>query len=127
MGVTADTVRGLPLLWRELDGIGIGANLIKTVAPSLPPNGHAPAVEEIYLLESVDVRLAGDGGVTRVGNPIGTKEYMVERAVGEARNAGVDFLWCCLASENLPGKQAVARVATQPLVREPATSSASWT
>lgn len=127
MGVTADKVIEIPLLLRELDGIGIGANLIKTVALPLPPNGHVPAVEDIYFLESVDVRLAEDGGVTRVGNPIGTKEYMVERAAGEARNAGVNFLACCLASENLPGKQAVTCVANQPLVREPATSRASWT
>ena len=70
MGVTANTVRTFPFLQRELSDIGIVVNSAKTVA--LPPKGHAPTAEEISLLESVDVRIAGECGVTVVGVPTGT-------------------------------------------------------
>ena len=54
-------------------------NPAKTVA--LPPAGHAPTANEILLLESVDVRILGEGGVTVVGVPIGTDDYVLARAI----------------------------------------------
>ena len=60
MGVTANTIRAITFLRRELDDIGIVVNPTKTVV--LPPKGHAPTVEEISLLESVDIHIAEEGG-----------------------------------------------------------------
>ena len=48
--------------------------MVKTVA--LPSKGYAPTAEEISLLESVHVRIEGEGGATVVGVPIGTDEYV---------------------------------------------------
>ena len=74
--VTANTVRPFPFLRREVEDIGIAVNPANTVA--LPPKGHAPTAEEIPLLESVDVRIAGEEGVTAVDVPIGTDEYVLD-------------------------------------------------
>ena len=60
MGITADTVRALTILRRELEDIGIVVNPAKTI--KLPPEGYAPKAEEVSLLESVDVHIAGEGG-----------------------------------------------------------------
>ncbi|CAN0339095.1 unnamed protein product, partial [Laminaria digitata] len=108
MGIEANTVRAFAFLRRELDDIGIVINPAKTVA--LPPKGHAPTAEEISLLESVGVRIAGEGGVTVVGVPIGTDEYVLERAmeVRVLRDDGTDRLVRCLA--NMPDKQAAALI-----------------
>ena len=70
-GITANTIRAFAFLRRELDDIGIVVNAAKTVA--LPPKGHAPTMEEISLLESGEVRIADEGGVTVVGVPLGTE------------------------------------------------------
>ena len=77
--VTANTVGASAFLRRELVAIGIVLKIAKTVA--LPPKGHAPTVEEISLLASVDVRIVDEGGVTVVGVPIGTDECVLERAL----------------------------------------------
>ena len=77
-GITVNTIRAFASLRRELEDVGIVANTSKTVA--LPPKGHAPMTEEISLLQSVDVRVAYEGGVTVVGVPIGNDEYVLERA-----------------------------------------------
>ena len=79
MGVTADAVRTFAFLQRKLDDIGLVVNLAKTAA--LPPEGPSPTTEHISLLESVAVRIADEGGVTAVGVPIGTDEYMQQRAM----------------------------------------------
>ena len=74
MRITADTVRAVAFLRRELEDIGVVVNPTKTIA--LPPKGYAPTAEEISLLESVHVRIEGEGGATVVGVPIGTDEYV---------------------------------------------------
>ena len=48
---------------------------------ALPPKGNAPIAEEISLLEIVYVRIADEGRMTVVGVPIGTEEYVLERAM----------------------------------------------
>ena len=72
MKITVDTVRAFAFLRRELEDIGIVVNPANTIA--LPPKGYAPTAEEVSLLESVDVRIVGEGGATVVGVPIGTDE-----------------------------------------------------
>ena len=52
------------LLRRELEDIGIMVNTSKTVA--LPPKSDSPTADEISRLESVDVCVADEGGVTVV-------------------------------------------------------------
>ena len=79
MGVTDKTVIAFTVLRRELDDIGSVVNPTKNMP--LPPKGHAPTAKEISLLESVDVRIAHEGGVTVVGVPIGTDKYVLERAL----------------------------------------------
>ena len=59
MGVTVTTVEAFAFLRRELDDIGIIVNPANTVPP--PPKRHAPTAEEISLLGSVAVRVAGEG------------------------------------------------------------------
>lgn len=49
-GVTANTIRAMTFLRRELDGIGIVASPAKAVVVMLPPKGRAPMAEEIMLL-----------------------------------------------------------------------------
>ena len=70
-GITVNTVKAFAFLRRELDDVGVVVNAAKTVAQ--PPKGHAPTAEEIWLLESVEVRIADEGGVMAVGAPIGTE------------------------------------------------------
>ena len=90
MRVTANTVRAFAFLRGELEDIGIVANTANTVAP--PPKGHAATAEEISLLESVDVRIVGEGEMTVVGVPIGTDEYVLERTLEVVRDGGADRL-----------------------------------
>ena len=110
MGVTANMVRDVAFLRRELEVIGIVLNISKTVA--FPPNEHAPTAEKISLAESVDVRIV-NGEVTVVGVPIGTDEHVLERELEIARDGGADRLARCLA--NMPNKQAVALIAIESL------------
>ena len=77
------------------------------------PKGHAPAMREISLLESVEVRIADEGGVTMVGVPIGTEEYVRGRSMEVVRDGGADHLAHCLA--NLPDKQAAALITVESL------------
>ena len=58
--ITADTVRAFAFLRQEVEDIGIVVNPDKTIA--LPPKGCAPTAEDVSLLESVDVHIAGEGG-----------------------------------------------------------------
>ena len=62
------------------------ANPAKTVV--LPPKGHAPTAEKFFPLESVDVCIADEGGVTVVDVPNGTNGYVLERAMGEGWRRG---------------------------------------
>ena len=43
------------------------------------------------------VRIVDEGGVTMVGVPIGTDEYVLERALEVVRDGGADRLARCLA------------------------------
>ena len=70
-------------------------------------------MEEISLLESVEVRIADEGGVTVVGTPIGTEEYVRGRAREVVRDGGADHLARCLA--NLPDKQAASLITVESL------------
>ena len=108
--ITADTVRSFAFLRRELGDIGTMVNPGKTIA--LPPKGYVPTAE-ISLLESVDVRIAGEGGATVVGVPIGTDEYVLDRAMEVVRDGGADHLARCLAS--MPDKQSVVLIAIESL------------
>lgn len=105
--VPANTVSASTPPRRELDDIGIVINPVKSVVQ--PPKEHAPTAEEIQLLESVDVLITEEGGVTVLGVPIGTEEYVVERAVGVVRGGGVERLARCVA--DMEHKQAAALVA----------------
>ena len=67
----------------------------------------------ISFLESVDVRIIGEGRVTVVGVPIGTDEYVLERAMGVMKDGGADRLAPCLA--NMPGMQAAAPITINSL------------
>ena len=109
--ITINTVRSFAFLRRELEDIGIAVNTAKTVA--LPPKGHGPTAKEISLLESVEVSIVGEGGVTVVGVPIGADEYVLERAMEIVRYGGADRLSCCLA--NMLDKQAAALIAIESL------------
>ena len=121
--ITADTVRAFAFLRQELEDIGIVVNPAKTVA--LPPKGHAPTAEEISLLESVNVSITGEGGATVVGIPIGTDEYVLDRAMEVVRDRGADRLARCLA--NMPDKQAAALIAIEPSGRGQVTWKGLWT
>ena len=121
--ITADMVRAFAFLRQELQDIGIVVNPAKTVA--LPPKGHAPTAEEISLVESVDVSITGEGGATVVGVPIGTDEYVLDRAMEVVRDGGADRLARCLA--NMPDKQAAALIAIEPSGRGQVTWKGLWT
>ena len=57
------------------------------------------------------VRIVDEGGVTMVGVPIGTDEYVLERALEVVRDGGAGRLARCFAY--MPDKQAAALVATE--------------
>ena len=109
--ITANTIRAFAFLRRELEDIGIVVNTSKTVA--LSPKGHAPTAEDISLLESVDVRVADEAGVTVVGVPIGTDEYVLERAREIVEKGDTDHLARCLT--NMPDKLAAALIVIESL------------
>ena len=111
IGITANTISAFAFLRRESEDIGIVVNTPKTVA--LPPKCHAPTTEEILLLESVDVRLADEGGVAVVHVPIGSVEYALERARETVKERGTDHLARCL--DNKSDKQAEALIVMEPL------------
>lgn len=111
MGVTASTVRAIPLFRRGLDGIGIVTNPANPWRLALPPEGNIATVEE--------------GGLTMVGVPTGTQKCVAERAVGEVRGEGAGCLVRCLPG--MPVKQAAALITAKSLGNEAATSSTSWT
>ena len=106
IGITANTISAFAFLRRESEDIGIVVNTPKTVA--LPPKCHAPTTEEILLLESVDVRLADEGGVAVVHVPIGSVEYALERARETVKERGTDHVARCLA--NIPDKRAAVLI-----------------
>ena len=111
MGITANMIRAFAFLRRKLENIGIVVNTSKTVA--LAPKGYAPTAEEISLLESVDARVADEGGLTAVGVPIGTDAYVLERSREVGKGGGTDHLALCLA--NMPDKQAAALIVIESL------------
>ena len=122
MRITADAIRAFSILRREPEDICIVFNG-KTIA--LPPKGHAPTAEEISLLESVDVRIAGEGGATAVGVSIGTDEYVLDRAVEVVRDGGTDSLARCLAS--MSDKQVTALIAIESLGQRTRYLEGLWT
>ena len=113
MIITANMIGAIAFLRSDLDDIGIVVNPAEIVA--LLPKGHAPTAEEASFLESADVRIANDGGVTVVGVAIDTDEYVLERAMGVGKKGCADRLARCLA--NMPHKQAVVLIAIEPLVQ----------
>ena len=72
-------------------------------------------MEEISFLESVEVRIEDEGGVTMVGVPIGTEEYVRGRSMEVVRDVGADHLARCLA--NMPDKQAGALITAESRFR----------
>ena len=113
MKIAAGTVRAFAFLRRELEDVGVVVNPTKTIAR--PPKGYAPTAEGISLLliESVDVRIAVEGGVTGVGVPIGTDEFVLDRAKEVVRDERADRLARCLAS--MPDKQAATLITNKSL------------
>ena len=89
-GITANTAKAFAFLRRELNDIGIVVNAAKTVA--LPPEEHAPTAEDISLDESVEVCIADEGGVTVVGVPIATEEYVRGLKMEVVGGGGADRL-----------------------------------
>ena len=77
------------------------------------------------LLEDVDVRIEDEGGVKVVGVPIGTEEYVRGRAMEAVGVGGADCLARCLV--NMPDKQVLALIASNPWGRGRATSKGLWT
>ena len=64
-------------------------------------------------MESVDVRMAGEGGVTVIGVRIHTDKYVPERAMEVVGVGGTDHLARCPVS--MPGKQAASLIAIESL------------
>ena len=95
-------------------------NTSKTVA--LPPKSHAPTAEDISLLESVDVRVAGEGGVTVVDVPIGTYEYVLERAREIVKEGGTDHRALHAASPTCRTNKRWPSMSSNPSGRRLATS-----
>ena len=75
--ITADMVSAFAFLRRALVDIIIVINLAKKIA--VPRKGYAPTPEGILLVDSVDVRITGEGGATMLGVPIGMGEYVLSR------------------------------------------------
>ena len=99
-----------PSSGESLEDICIVFNTAKTVA--LPPKGQAPTADKTSLRESLDVRIVDEGGLTMVGVPTGTDEYVLEQALEVVRDGGADRLARCFA--NMPDKQAAALIAMNP-------------
>ena len=111
MRITANTIRAFAFLRRELEDIGVVVNTSKTVA--VPPKGHAPTAEEMLLVESVDARVVDEELLTVVGVPIGTHEYVFERAREILKEGDKDHFARCLAK--MPDKQATALIVIESL------------
>ena len=94
-----------------MDDIGIEVNPAKVVA--LLPKGYASTEEVIYIVESVDVRIADKGRVTVMDVSIGTEQYARRRAMAVVMGGGAECLARCLA--NVPDKNAAALVAVESL------------
>ena len=85
---------------------------------AIPPKRRVPTTEEISAeektrLASASARNAVEEGVAVVSIPIGTEEYLEERAVGVGKDGGTDYLAHCLAS--MPNKQTATPTATESL------------
>lgn len=91
----------VPFLRRKLANIDTVTNLGKTVA--LPPEGHAPTLKEIILLEEIGVRVADRGGVGVVEVPIGTGAYVTGKTMEIVKTVGTDQLARMLP--RMPDKQ----------------------
>ena len=77
------------------------------------PKGNVSTAEEFSLPESADFHVVGEGGVAVVGAPIGTDEYVLERAMEVVKDGGADRLAPCPA--NMPDKQAAALIDIESL------------
>ena len=84
----------------------------------MPPKGHVPTSEEIVLLEGIDVRITERGGVTVVGVPIGTDEYVMDSAMEIVKNGGADQFARMLP--RMPDKQSANLIATGSMVQQTA-------
>ncbi|CAN0267823.1 unnamed protein product, partial [Scytosiphon promiscuus] len=76
--LTEESVQAMKDLVSELDKVGIGVNRAKSSA--LPPPGHVITEERRRLLEGVGLTVAREG-ITVVGVPIGTDDYVKEFAM----------------------------------------------
>ena len=108
---TADTVRPFAFLRRNIEAIGVAINPAKAVA--LPRKGYAPTAEDTSLPGSVDVSIEGEGGATVVGVPIGTGEYVIDRAMEVVKDGGAGRRSRCLAE--IPDKQAAVLIVIESL------------
>lgn len=80
---------------------------------ALPLKGYAPTAEEAPLLENVDVSIASEGGATVEGIPIGTDEYVMDRAMEVVRDGGAYHLARCLT--DMPDRHAADLIAIESL------------
>ncbi|CAN0281774.1 unnamed protein product, partial [Scytosiphon promiscuus] len=76
--LTEESVQGMTDLVSELDKVDIVVNRAKSSA--LLPPGHVITEEQRRLLERVGLTVAGEG-ITVVGVPIGTDDYVKEFAM----------------------------------------------
>ncbi|CAN0235475.1 unnamed protein product, partial [Scytosiphon promiscuus] len=87
--LTEESVQAMTDLVSELDKVGIVVNRAKSSA--LPPPGHVITEEQRRLLEGVGLTVAGEG-ITVVGVPIGTDDYVKEFAMKVIAEGGADKL-----------------------------------
>ncbi|CAN0508788.1 unnamed protein product, partial [Scytosiphon promiscuus] len=87
--LTEESVQAMTDLVSELDKVGIVVNSAKISA--LPPPGHVITEEQRRLLEGVGLTVAGEG-ITVVGVPIGTDDYVKEFAMKVIAEGGADKL-----------------------------------
>ncbi|CAN0344777.1 unnamed protein product, partial [Scytosiphon promiscuus] len=87
--LTEESVQAMTDLVSELDKVGIVVNRAKSSA--LPPPGHVITEEQRRLLEGVGLTVAGEG-ITVVGVPIGTDDYVKEFAMRVIAEGGADKL-----------------------------------
>ena len=87
--LTEETIQAMTDLVNELAAVGIVVNRAKSLA--LPPPGHVITEEQTRLLDGVGLTVAGEG-ITVVGVPIGTDEYIKEFAMKVITDGGADKL-----------------------------------
>lgn len=96
------------LLIDDVRSVGKPANTL-----ALSPQGNDPTAKSTCILECVVVRVTDYGGVTVVGVPIGTDQYVLEPTLEVVKDGRTDRLGNCLA--DMLDRQAGGLIAIGPL------------